>query len=579
MKKLNQQGNILLFIVVGMTLIAVLGTGIYFATTTSTFSGVSANDHHRAYQLALAGRDYALAKNLSNMSGDFTFSNGDIFRLVVSGDTITSTGIVKSGTPYEVKRTVTITISGFSSQADVVFARNLADFTETIPQLQTQSGLVIENALGQIEMGQAKTLSFGGISYGGDASSGNCQNGICDFNGGFRAYFRFKLVKESSGEPHGFVFTFFHGYNSSTGVGNLSTAIGGDKGIGGAITNDMPELLGYAGSSCITRNSSGVCTSWLDGSGKGIQPPKMAIEFDAREHSCGSSGACYYSSRCDGSRNHMAYHFWGDSSTCGNRENSPTYDDNRHGSGTAGSATIPRNSVASNSADTEDYFTGYNQSPRWSSTWLYDPAQTFAVRVEVSRGSTPNSNGKYFYRTRTWIKKCVRSDGSACDISETDCCSYGNADFDNVKVDYNELHSTDLPTLDRTIELDSDNHTLFEKFAWGWRFAAGSGSPENVTISSFGIYFIKEPGSCVNYGVWNDLGGSGSTSYFKINGSGCIGVVKDSFIGNIGASEIIDGFTDAACTIAASPSSLSFSQASTADTNKNCAVYFSGTDK
>lgn len=574
MKKLNQRGNVLLFLVVGMTLIAVLGTGIYFATSTSIFSGLSANDHNRAYQLALAGRDYALTKNLPDTSKKLTLDNDDIIQLVISGDTITSTGIVKSGTPYETKRTITVTKSGFSSQADVSFSRNIGDFTRTIPQLQSKPGLVIANALGQIEMGQGELSSFGGISYGGDASAGNCQNGICDFNGGFRTYFRFKVVKGvSGGEPHGFAFTFFHGYNSSTGAGNLSTAIGGD--LGGLYLNDMPELLAYAGNSCLYWNS-GVCTGgYLDGSGKGIQPPKMAIEFDAREHTCGSSGACYYSSRCDGSRNHMAYHFWGDASTCSNKANSPTYDDNRHGSGTAGSATIPRNSVASNSEDTEDYFTGYNQSPKWDSTWLYYPAQTFAIRVEVSRGSTPNSNGNYFYRIKTWIKKCVDSGGTACDISDPACCSYGSADFENVKVAY----ATDRPTLDRTIELTPANHTLFDKFAWGWRFAAGSGSPENVTISSSGIYFIKEPGSCVNYGVWNDLGKSGSTSYFKINGSGCTGVAKDSLIANIGSSGSINGFTNATCTIAASPSSLSFNQASASDANKNCAVNFSGTDK
>jgi len=409
-------------------------------------------------------------------------------------------------------------------------------------------------------------LSFGGISYGGDASSGNCQNGICDFNGGFRAYFRFKVVKEGTGNPHGFVFTFFNGKNNS------STAIGGELSSGAG--SDMPELLGYAGSSCMSRdNDSLPCKSFLDGAGGlGIRPPKIAIEFDSNQQ--GEDSACVQGSRCDLSRNHMAYVFWGDYDTTKCKyELSPTYDDNRHGNpASGGSASEPRNSIASNNLDTVDYFTGYNQSPQWSSTWLYNSAPTFAVRVEVSRGSTPNSNGNYFYRVKTWIKKCVRSDGSACDISETDCCSYGNADFENVKVTY----TTALPNLDRTIELNSDNHALFDKFSFGWRFAAGLSSAENVIISSSGIYFIKEPGSCVNYGVWNNLG---STAYFKINGSGCTGVVKDSFISNIGASESIDGFTDAACTIVASPSSLSFSQASTADTNKNCAVYFTGTDK
>ena len=101
-----------------MTTISVLGTGIYFMTTTATFSGLDANDQNRAYQLAVAGRDYALAKNLPATAGrDFTFTNGDKFRLAISGDIITSTGIVKEGTPYEAKRTITITKTGFSTQA------------------------------------------------------------------------------------------------------------------------------------------------------------------------------------------------------------------------------------------------------------------------------------------------------------------------------------------------------------------------------------------------------------------------------------------------------------------------------
>jgi hypothetical protein len=99
--------------------------------------------------------------------------------------------------------------------------------------------------------------------------------------------------------------------------------------------------------------------------------------------------------------------------------------------------------------------------------------------VEVSRSSD------YFYRIRTWIKKC-----SGCDISDITCCST-LVDFDNVKVPYNDLHSSDLPNIDRTIELTQANHDLFAKFAWGWRFAAGGGSPENVTISSSSMYFVK----------------------------------------------------------------------------------------
>jgi hypothetical protein len=105
MKFLNKKGNVLLFVVVAMTTISVLGTGIYFLTTTSIFSGLDANAQNRAYQLAVAGRDYALVKNLTAAEGGyFTFTNGDKFRLQIgvnNSDEIISTGIVNEGTPYE----------------------------------------------------------------------------------------------------------------------------------------------------------------------------------------------------------------------------------------------------------------------------------------------------------------------------------------------------------------------------------------------------------------------------------------------------------------------------------------------
>jgi len=93
------------------------------------------------------------------------------------------------------------------------------------------------------------------------------------------------------------------------------------------------------------------------------------------------------------------------------------------------------------------------------------------------------------------------------------------------------------------------------------------------------MYFIRESAACGGYGVWNNLGSSGSTTYFKINGTGCTGIVKDSFIGNIGPSGSINGYTNSSCTTASSPLSISYDQAVSADTNKNCAVNFSGTDK
>ena len=98
---------------------------------------------------------------------------------------------------------------------------------------------------------------------------------------------------------------------------------------------------------------------------------------------------------------------------------------------------------------------------------------------------------------------------------------------------------------------------------------------ENITLSNFNMYFVKETVGCGGYGVWNNLG---SGAYFRINGVGCTGVANNAFIGNIGPSGNIYRHTDSVCT-SPSSASMTFTQASTADTNKDCTVYFNGTDR
>jgi len=190
-----------------------------------------------------------------------------------------------------------------------------------------------------------------------------------------------------------------------------------------------------------------------------------------------------------------------------------------------------------------------------------------------------NSNGNYFYTINTWIKRCSSdniSDSTACAKDENN--NDINPDFNNTKVAYNPT-PVDSPILKRTVELGPTFHSKFDKFLFGWTAAAGSISRENIALSNFQLYFARESVVCGGYGVWNNVGIAGSTSYFKINGTGCTGILKNSFIGNIGSGGSINGYTDAACTSATSPSELTYSQATTADTNLDCAVYFDGTDK
>ncbi|RPH48309.1 MAG: hypothetical protein EHM85_17485 [Desulfobacteraceae bacterium] len=543
MKILNHKGNVLLFAIVTFALISVLGTGIYFMTISGIFGGLGANQQNRAYQLAASGRDYALAKNLNNMSRYFTMKNGDKFYLVVSGDTITSTGIVNENTPYEAKRTITATITGFGSKADISFAKDITDFkADAGKERESAPGFVsVDTTTSQISLGQFMASQFGAVWYSGTSASVNCQDGECDFGTGFNAFFVFRIQKNASYTlGDGFTFALFNGQD------NDLYSVGGHGGMG--------ELMAYAGSSYV----SGL--TYLDNrGGQGIRPPKIAVEFDPYSNTGCPPSPCLSDSRCDDSDggDHMAHVFWGDNTTScsgfGDTSGQKSYDDNKHGSGSDG-VSEPQNALTT---DTNNYFEG----DLWGSSWL-ERTVAYAFRIEVRR-SDPGT-GNYNYELKSWIKECP----------DFACTAHSEGTFGNTKV----VYTADIPTIRRTVAdgnqivLDSTDHGKFDKFIFGWTAATG-GATQNVILKDFKMYFAREP----VYGAWNNFG---STSYFKINGVGvCTGIVQDSLIGNIGPSESINGFTDAACTVATSPSSISYDQAVSADTNKNYTVNFNGTDK
>jgi len=473
MRQFNEKGNVLLFVIIAMTFMSVLGTGAYYLTSTSSFSTIGANDENRAAQLARAGINYALMMNLGNTTGrDFTLANGDKFRLVISGDTITSTGIIKQGTLYEAKEMVSVTETGFGSQADISTAKDIQAFTAPA---QSQSGFITtDTSAAQISLGKTSmTGTFGALWYQGNAVPGNCTGGRCDFGSGFRAFFVFRFTSGSTGD--GFTFTFFNGDTATNDV----FSIGGHT--------DRGELMGYAGSS---RTSSG----WLDYSnrlavgcpsalgcawGRGIQPPKVGIEFDVYANT-GTSDVCSSGSRDDGSRNHVGYVFWGtnDSSSCDSfyPTGKNSYDDNRHNEGSGDGPDMPRNSrPPSDGADTS-YFDASSRS--WPSNWLLNyPSDVYAFRMEVTRSTTANANGNYDYTIKSWVKQCTTNDITCPTYNET-------SSYANTKADY----TADAAALTRTIDLDSTRHQKFSTFFYGWTTATG-GATQNILISRHKINF------------------------------------------------------------------------------------------
>jgi hypothetical protein len=446
-----------------MTFISVLGTGIYFLTTTSTFSGLEANAQNRAYQLAVAGRDYALATNLTTTGGrDFTFTNGDKFRLVISGDMITSTGIVREGTPYEARRTIQITKTGFGSQADISFAKDIAAMGIIQPTSAPSDFISkADTSLSLGKIGASYQGRFGAVVYSGNAVQGKCVAGKCEFGTGFNAFFVFQFAAGSTGD--GFTFAFFNGDN------NIASSVGGYSGSG--------ELLGYAGDSYVSPGY------YLDGQGgRGIQPPKVAVEFDPYEN----TGTGCFSGRNDGSFNHMSLVFWGDNTTsCTSTVGRYTFDDNIHGAGTGG-AEDPKNGLRASQpgGNACSYFNGVNLcgggTLSWPNNWLLNwPSNVYAFRTEVRRKLTPEASGNYQYRIKAWIKRCNSGDPTcASDYAE-------DVDYLNTKTDY----TADNPYLDRTIEISSAYHNTFATMLFGWTTATGSAT-QSVNINRFKMNFL-----------------------------------------------------------------------------------------
>jgi len=475
----NQKGNVIAYVVIAMTTIAALAVGALYMTSTSASGELAANNLNKAYFLAMAGKDYALIKNLQDTGGrNFTLANNDKFRLAITGNSIVSTGIVNEGTPFEARRTISITKTGFSSQPDVSFPKDIQAFAP----VQSQPGFITtDTGAATASLGNSKTGSFGAIWYGGSATQGNCQNGKCDFGAGFRAFFVFQFASGSTGD--GFTFAFFNGEGVDVnGIKNDRNSLGGDSGRG--------ELLGYAGDSRVDPGG----TSFLDGKGgRGIQPPKVAIEFDPYSNCCDSppcgsckNDICSSNSRYDGDYNHMAYVFWGDNtnSSCTSTIGRITYDDNKHGAGT-GSATDPQNARSYRNAggiDPTSYFNG--SSYGWASGWLLTSAPIYAIRIEVSRSTTPNiATGNYDYTIKSWIKQCL--------VNDITCPTFNDlSDFANTKINYNIVAPADTPTLSRAFALTPTLHQNFGSYYFGWTAATG-GATQNVTLNRFRMNFLK----------------------------------------------------------------------------------------
>ncbi len=318
-----------------------------------------------------------------------------------------------------------------------------------------------------LELGNGEFKSYACIWYGGDKSP--CTAGDCTMGSGFRAYFE---VWIQGGNRHqvgnmadGFTFAI-----ASTAT-NDAQACGGHASMG--------ELLAYAGPGT---------------SGNGIQPPKLALEFDIHSNT-GSGRVCQSNSRRDASndprgytRDHLAWVYWGDDQDSGTCDH--TYDDNRHGEGDL-TDSEPRN--PGNWSESGEGFDGYyyeiNKWNRPDSEWLRrynknrNQLRKFLVRVELDREETANAVGNYCYTLKAWIKK----------DNETI-----PADYDNLLSDfYNPSQASTAPDVSDSFVLNQAMHDLMDEVQFGWTVATGAATM-NIEISAFKLQFRSDTESCTD---------------------------------------------------------------------------------
>ena len=499
----NEKGNVIAYVLIAITTVAALVVGMFYMSTSSALGEIGVRNENRAYLLALTGKYYALMNNLPDNTAsypngqDFLIdsANGDMFRLFIAGNNITSVGIVNIGTPFETQRQISITVAGFGSQADISSASGGMSFVkvESPPGfIQTSSSGPTTITLGKSDM--TSTSAFGAVWYSGGGSIQNiCNSGQCSFQSGFRAFFVFEFAAGSSGD--GFTFTIFNADPSTNDI----YSVGGGNGWG--------ELMGYAGDS---RSINAVNTGFADGDkrtlqgccntqlplspgcssslgcqgGRGIQPPKIAIEFDTHSNTgfgdiC-TGGTLDPDQRGDGLTNHMAYVFWGTNDqnlNCGSSAGTNTFDDNRHGAGTGGQEDPQngRSELDPLGIDTTSYFNGTIYG---SPSWLLNnsPTNVYAVRVEVTR-STLSDLVTGSYTVNTWIKQCVNNDPT--------CPAYPDGtNYTNTKISY----TADPPTLSRTLTLSPAYHQKLSKFYFGWTAATGQATTESISINRFAMY-------------------------------------------------------------------------------------------
>jgi hypothetical protein len=325
----NIKGNVLLYIIVTMTILTVLGTGAFYMTNTSSFSGLNVSAQNKARYLAEAGIRYTIAnlRTLQNTNPPLpeyklNIPAGDEFILDISGIgsggniNIKSTGVSNPLTPNQASYKIAldnITPAQYQPLTKAPFSfpgtgsggiTSLTTYTGTSGVGKSgATGAFVDTTNKQLNLGLGQNNTYGCVWYQGwaDRTGSDCTvPGGCNFNKGIRAYFDFQYNTPWGAD--GLTFAIISAHNNGTVaapvyINNITDCGGGNFG----------EYMGYAGPGT---------------TGNGLQPPKIAVEFDPYI-SAGTADVCNPSthvaqvgSRMDSlftsPQKHASFMYWGE---------------------------------------------------------------------------------------------------------------------------------------------------------------------------------------------------------------------------------------------------------------------------
>ena len=475
MRKINQQGSILIVIIVSMLFTAVLAVGIYSLTSTSTYGGLMSNTNDNAYQMAKAGIRYAIETG-GAQEGEFHMPDKNMmFALARSGDEITSTGIVNQGSIFEARRVLRYTLAGVA----IVVDPRITEFVEENVIVSYDNSIVSDGE--KVELGQSKEDSYGAVWYSGDKANGNCVAGACDFGFGLHIYFEFS-IEDKTGD--GFTFAIMSSLNNTN---NRTGGFSKDEYEGsfpreGTLPSSVAggELLGYSGPGNTRELGVGP-----DGAGKGegLRPPKMALQFDTSETD-GFTPIYVAGSRKDPDfgrdDGYVSLMFWGGTTWTGTTPGLTysgggkhvyplsSFDDNRHEEGPAGR----RNGLA-----------GF-------STTLKGGEKRFC-RMEITRKLSPESSGfhpgRYKYDIKVWLGE----------VSTLTADPEERIRLQDVVLPYNGVQEIKISD---SAYFTHQEHEEFNRIYWG--FTQGTGwDTQNITLENITAFLPNTPPGQCSYSI------------------------------------------------------------------------------